>query len=818
MSEFHFGLEFKPKRTDRIEKLLESIIKAKPYICFERAYYVTNSYKQTESEPNVIRRAKAIREVLQNMTIYIQPESLLVGNQASKPRSAPLFPEDSIDWIEREILKEDPYPPDQRPKEAWMLPNDVKKQTKELVNYWKGKTHRDKVWSLLPDEAKICENNKYIWCEYLMESRDAHYIPDFSYLLKNGLRENIKRCKQKLNDLDLLEPGAFEKKAFYEAVIISNEAFINFAHRYSKLAKEIAEKESRQERKRELEEIARICRRIPENPPDSFYEALQMIYFIMVVLQIENSGHSLSLGRFDQYLYPFYQRDIVNRRIVKDKALELIQNFFIMLNNNTKVRSEESSQFLRGNPLHQNLTIGGQLPITYEDATNDLTYLVLEACANNIPCTEPQLSARYHQKAPEKYLMECIKVIRLGTGFPALFNDECIIPALINRGYDIDEAYDYGIIGCVEPGVAGLLGGRAGGTFVNHPKWLEMALNNGKDPSSGIQLHPGKGDLSTFRSYNEVWEAYLDQFDYYSKIEAIMQNVLDLSIEELLDDPLMSSLGCPKTTIERGKGIRKGGAKYDFSGEQALGVATVGNSLTAIKWAVFDKKLLTGSQLKHALLTNFEDQSTDPTGEEIRQILLNAPKFGNDDNYADSITAEAFRYHCNTITSYKNTRYGRGPKGCIMNPSTSTVSANVPFGMVVGATPDGRKAGEALSDGCSPMRQTDKEGPTAALSSVAKLPNILCSDGQLYNLKFSPKDLKDEEGMRRVLVLIETFFAKKGFHMQFNVVSTKTLRDAQKHPEKYPNLMVRVAGYSARFIDLDPAVQEDIISRTTIVV
>ena len=315
MSELHFGLQYQPRRTKRIEGLLNILADAKPSLCFERALYVTESYKRTESDLNVLRRAKALREVLSNMTIYILPGSLLVGNQASKPKSAPLFPEDDIEWLECEILKKDPCSPDQRPKEAWLLPPNAEKLVEELVAYWRGRTHHDRVWTLLPEEAKICEKNKYIWFGYLLESRDAHYIPDFPYLLAGGLRENINRCRKKLTELDLTAPDAFEKKAFWEAVIISNEAVIKFAHRYAELAMKQADSEQDQTRRNELIEISRICRRIPEYPPESLHEALQLICFVMETLQIENSGHSLSLGRFDQYLYPFYQKDLETGRL-----------------------------------------------------------------------------------------------------------------------------------------------------------------------------------------------------------------------------------------------------------------------------------------------------------------------------------------------------------------------------------------------------------------------------------------------------------------------------------------------------------------------
>ncbi|MCZ2845223.1 MAG: formate C-acetyltransferase/glycerol dehydratase family glycyl radical enzyme [Candidatus Bathyarchaeota archaeon] len=804
-----------PLKTSRIEKLIDVVTNTPYSVCIERARYVTESYKETEAEPNPIRRAKAVKKILENMSLYILPDSLLVGNQAFKAKAAPLFPEDAVDHLEQEIIKGNPCFPEKRDAQPWEVHDGIRKELPEIIRYWKGKTFREKIWARLPKEVRICEDNLWLYMGFITESRDAHYIPDFPYLLNKGLKENIRICKEKLKSIDLTDYTAFERKAFWESVIISNEAVINFVHRYAKLAQDQMKRETNIQRKKELEKIAEVCKWIPENPARTFYEAIQFMYFIHLVLQIENSGQSLSIGRFDQYLYPFYQKDIQAGRITREDALELVQNYFVLLTNHNKFRGDIASRYLRGNPMHQNLTIGGVDPITHEDATNELTYIALEASINNRPCNEPQLSARIHRNAPKRYLMEIARAIRIGTGFPALFNDDCIVNCLISKGLDLDEAYDYGVVGCVETGVAGISLGRVPGPYENHPKWLEMALNNGKDPITGIQLHPGKGDLSSFKSFDEVYEAYIDQFDYYSDIEIMMNNAFDIALVECLNDPLMSSFGEPRTTIERGKSLRNGGTKYDYTGELNLSPAVVGDSLAAIKKLVFEEKKISGAQLLHALHTNFEDNTTSPTGEEIRQICLRAPKFGNDNDYVDSITTKAFRYCCERGTKARNGRAGmEGVIGGHFVLSTAFVTAYIPAGKMVGATPDGRKAGERLSDGCSPARGVDVEGPTAAVLSVAKYCNERILYGNLCNIKLTPKSLADKEGLERFIGLIRTFFDKKGWHIQFNVVSIETLRDAQKHPELYRSLLVRVAGYSARFIDLSPEVQEEVIART----
>lgn len=804
-----------PEKSERIESLIDILLDTQYSVCIERARFVTQSYRETEAEPNPIRRAKAIKRVLENMSLYILPGSLLVGNQACRPKAAPLFPEDAVDQLEQEIVKGDPCFPNERDAQPWQIDASVRDELATIIPYWKGKTFREKIWARLPEEAKICEDNLWLYMGFITESRDAHYIPDFPYLLANGLKENIRRCQEKLDNIDLTDYTAFERKAFWESVIISNDAVINFAHRYGELAKEQLRQETNPQRQKELQKIVDTCLWIPENPARDFHEAIQFMYFIHLVLQIENSGQSLSIGRFDQYLFPYYKKDIEAGRLTRAQALELVQNFFALLFNHNKFRGMTASKYLRGNPMHQNLTLGGVDPITREDASNDLTYIALEASINNRPCNEPQLTARVHRNAPKRYLMELARAIRIGTGFPALFNDDCIVNCLLSKGMTLEEAYDYGVVGCVETGAAGVSLGRVPAPYSNHPKWLELALNNGKDPKTGIQLHPGKGDLATLKSFDEVWEAYCDQFDYYTKIEIMMNNAFDIALAECLNDPLMSSFGGPRTTVERGKGLRNGGTKYDYTGQLNLSPALVGDCLAAIKKLVFDDQKITGAQLLHALQTNFEDNTTVPSGEEIRQMCRNAPKFGNDDDYVDSLTTKAFKYCVDKGSSYRNGRAGmEGVIGGHFVPSTAFVTAYIPAGGVVGATPDGRKAGERLSDGCSPARGVDVEGPTAAALSVSKYCNERVLYGHLFNVKLTPQSLADNAGLERLIGLVRTFFDRKGWHIQFNVASLETLREAQKHPEEYRSLMVRVAGYSARFIDLASEVQEEVICRT----
>ncbi|MDI6870182.1 MAG: formate C-acetyltransferase/glycerol dehydratase family glycyl radical enzyme [Bacillota bacterium] len=807
-----------PRTTERTQRLLNFIRKKEPSICFERIRYVTEAYRRHEALPNILRRAKAVEHILANMSLYLLEDSLLAGNQASEPRSAPLFPEFDVVWIEEEILNGKPMRPDERPADRFQVKLDAetRKELREIVSWWRGKTHAARVYSYLPPEAlkaqeEVGTNN--IWG--YMEGGVGHYLPDHPWLLRNGVERVIELCNRKLGELTWTDPDYFDKRCFYEAIIIGAQAMIGFAARYAQLSRSLAKQERDPVRQRELLELANICERVPAKPPRTFHEALQFIYFVHVVLHIEDSGYGISVGRLDQILWDHYVNDLKAGRLTSNRALELIEHFYVGLFSLLKVKSWRQTMYTRGYPMFQNLTIGGQDPVTRTDATNDLSYLLLAATADT-RLVQPSLTARLHSRSPEEYKRKVAEVIRLGIGLPAVFNDEAYVPALLNRGYDLVDALNYAIVGCAEPGVSGLLGGRTGGSFFNQPKVLELALYGGRDPRTGVCLLENSGgrDLSTFSSYAEVWEAYLHQADFYLKVHAVLENAVDKSYAELISNPLETFLSCPQTALDRARTPRQGGAKYDFTGQQTLGTANVGNSLYAVKRLVFDEKRLTGAQLLHALRTDFRDTSTNPSGPQIREMCKAVPKYGNDVDEVDFICRDVLAYTCNRLTSFKNTRYGKGPIGGIIQASTTSVTGNVPFGEVCGALPDGRLAGMPLADGQSPMRGTDVKGPTAAVKSVARLNNLLLSGGSLYNLKFLPEHLRSEEGLRRFLALIEYYFSLGGMQMQFNVVSKETLREAQKHPEAYADLLVRVAGYVAYFVTLDRKVQEDIIERT----
>ncbi len=739
-----YQISTKPERTERINNLYNHVTSFKYGICVERAKYLTEYYREHMDQAPIVRRARAVEHVLQNMSIYIMPGSLFAGNHASKPRWAPLFPEFDVEWMESEFLYGDPFFPDQRPSDCYILREEDKEDIRVICDFWKGKTVTSMLRERLPKEAQATHFDiKAADIGAYFQGGDGHFAPDHPWLIKNGLQSIIDQCDEGLKNIDYKnDPECVKKQQFYEAARISANAVINFAARYAELAEKLAAEETDETRKQELLEMAEICRYVPRHPARNFREALQFIIFTHICIQIEDNGAGISFGRYDQFMQPYFEQGIEDGTLTRDLALEMTENFFLQIYSINKVRSWVDTDFFRGVPMFQNLTIGGVDPETMNDATNEMSYIALDATYNTrIP--QPSLTVRFHKNTPMEFKMRVAEVVRLGLGLPSIFNDETYTRAMMNRGYEMKDAYNYCIIGCIEPGAPGLLGGRTGGAWLNCTKALEISLFGGTDPRTGICLHKNENgkDLSTFENYKDAEDAFLDQMAYYIKMEAILENTIDQVWEENLEEPIAAIFACPTTTIPRGKPIKQGGAKYDLTGQQTIGTANIANSLYAVKKLVFEDKVITGAQLKHALETNWQDDTTVPTGQQIRAMCLAVPKYGNDVDEVDFIARDKLAFIANELSSYKNTRYGRGPIGCTLHCSTSTVSSNTPFGHVCGATPDGRDAYMPVADGQSPMRGTDVNGPTAAIRSVAKLHNELLSCGSLYNMKFSPAEL-----------------------------------------------------------------------------
>lgn len=795
----HFGT-----LTERMKEFREEVLDEKPYIDAQRAILATLAYKENLNQPRVMVRAKMLEKVLDNMSIYIEDKSLLAGNQATKNRNAPIFPEYTMEFVMNEL---DQF--EKRDGDIFYITEKTKEQLREIAPFWQNNNLRARGEALLPEEVRVFMETGVFGMEGKLNAGDAHLAVNYERVLKDGLRGYEKRVKEYKATLDLTNPDNVDKYCFYNAVLIVLKAVRNFANRYSVLAKDLAEKELNQKRKIELLEISRICSKVPYEPAETFKEAVQSVWFIQLILQIESNGHSLSYGRFDQYMYPYYDRDIKNGTIKESEALELLTCLWIKTLTINKVRSQAHTLSSAGSPMYQNVTIAGQTT-DKKDAVNDLSFLVLKSVAQT-RLTQPNLTVRYHKNINKRFLDECVEVMRLGFGMPALNNDEIIIPSFMDWQVKEEDAYNYSAIGCVETAVPGKWGYRCTGmSYINFPRMLLCTMNNGVDLTSNKRFTKGYGYFTEMESYEELLKAWDKTIREITRYSVIVENVIDKASERDVPDILCSAL--TDDCIARGKTIKEGGAVYDFISGLQVGIANMADCLAAIKKLVYEEKKITRQELWDAILDDFSS----PENKKIQEMLIcEAPKYGNDDDYVDQLIVEAYDSYIDEIERYPNTRYNRGPIGGIRYAGTSSISANVGQGMSTMATPDGRNAFEPLAEGCSPAHNSDKNGPTALFKSVSKLRTNKITGGVLLNQKMTPQMLSTEENRQKLELLIKTFFNRlHGYHVQYNIVSKETLIDAQKHPEKHKDLIVRVAGYSAFFNVLSKKTQDDIIGRT----
>lgn len=795
----HFGT-----LTERMKEFREEVLDEKPYIDAQRAILATLAYKENLNQPRVMVRAKMLEKVLDNMSIYIEDKSLLAGNQATKNRNAPIFPEYTMEFVMNEL---DQF--EKRDGDIFYITEKTKEQLREIAPFWQNNNLRARGEALLPEEVRVFMETGVFGMEGKLNAGDAHLAVNYERILKDGLRGYEKRVKEYKATLDLTNPDNVDKYCFYNAVLIVLKAVRNFANRYSVLAKDLAEKEMNQKRKIELLEISRICSKVPYEPAETFQEAVQSVWFIQLILQIESNGHSLSYGRFDQYMYPYYDRDIKNGTIKESEALELLTCLWIKTLTINKVRSQAHTLSSAGSPMYQNVTIAGQTT-DKKDAVNDLSFLVLKSVAQT-RLTQPNLTVRYHKNINKHFLDECIEVMRLGFGMPALNNDEIIIPSFMDWQVKEEDAYNYSAIGCVETAVPGKWGYRCTGmSYINFPRMLLCTMNNGVDLTSNKRFTKGYGYFTEMESYEELLKAWDKTIREITRYSVIVENVIDKASERDVPDILCSAL--TDDCIARGKTIKEGGAVYDFISGLQVGIANMADCLAAIKKLVYEEKKITRQELWDAILDDFSS----PKNKKIQEMLIReAPKYGNDDDYVDQLIVEAYDSYIEEIEKYPNTRYNRGPIGGIRYAGTSSISANVGQGMSTMATPDGRNAFEPLAEGCSPAHNSDKNGPTAVFKSVPKLRTNKITGGVLLNQKMTPQMLSTEENRQKLELLIKTFFNRlHGYHVQYNIVSKETLIDAQKHPENHKDLIVRVAGYSAFFNVLSKKTQDDIIGRT----
>ena len=781
--------------TDRIEKLKNMQSQIKPSFSSERARLATEAVELWAAEPPVVQKARMLSYILHHMTIFIQDGELIVGNHTDHPRCAPVYPEFSSEWISDQI---DDF--QTRPSDPLEISDEDKKELLSVLEKWKGKS-LDKIL-----EKEIPETSRYAEEQGVMTigNRDCatgHIIPDYYTILKTGLIAYKERCQEKIAGTVVDSKEKQEQMDFWNAAVIAIDAAADFALRYSKLAKAMACGEKDPKRKEELEKISAICQKVPMYPPETFWEAIQCIWFLHLIVSIESNGHGNSFGRFDQYTNDFYVHDLEAGRITEDEAVELLECFFIKATDIIKLRDKFYSESFAGYPVWQNLIIGGQTR-DGKDATNPVSHLVLKA-NRDVQTSQPTVSVRYFDGLSETLIKESLEMIQQGMATPAFFNDKLVVPIMQEKfGVSLETAREWGILGCVETCIPGYTDGRPTVGYVNLLKCLELALHNGVNPVNGVQLGPKTGDPKTFTCLKDLEKALYGQIDYFTDLMITGFNVVGAVHGVRQQMPFASVL--INDCIDKGKSIQCGGARYSESGAFICGIGNTSDAVAAIDTLIFQKKTFTMEELLTALDHNFEGY------EKMRLILLNkAPKYGNDNDYVDGIAAGLVKHYREALDRYKDSRGGR------FSVVVESQSMNVSQGKCVLASADGRFAHEAVNDNCSPVMGRDVHGPTACINSVAKLDQKNAQDGCLYNIRFDPRSIQGEKGRAVLESVVKTYFNNLGEHIQINVVDDATLRAAQQEPEKYRNLLVRVAGYLAYFTELDKDVQDNVIARTS---
>ena len=827
-------------KSPRIQKLVDALYEHMPVIESARAKLITESYKETEGEPIITRRAKAFAHILHNIPIIIRDNELIVGSSTIAPRGCQTFPEFSYEWLEAEL---DTVAT--RTADPFEIAEETKAELKEADKYWKGKTTSELATSYMAPEAiKAIEHNIFTPGNYFYNGV-GHVTVKYWEVLETGFEGIMEKARKELDGCSVGDGNYARKSHFLEAVILSCKAVIDYAGRYAKLAQEMAAQTSDPVRKQELFVIAENCSRVPVKGAQNFYEACQSFWFVQQLLQMESSGHSISPGRFDQYMYPYYKKDMEAGTITREFAQELMDCIWVKLNDLNKCRDAASAEGFAGYSLFQNLIAGGQNK-EGEDVTNDLSVMCIQA-SMHVHLPAPSLSVRVWNGSPHEFLIKAAELTRTGIGLPAYYNDEVIIPALQNRGLSLEDAREYNIIGCVEPQKAGKTEGWHDAAFFNMCRPLELVFSNGMDKGEMVGIPTG--DVTQMKTFDEFFDAYKKQMEYCISLLVNADNAIDVAHAERCPLPFLSCM--IDDCLKEGKSVQEGGAVYNFTGPQGFGIANMADGLFAIRKLVYEDKKVSMKELKEALAWNYDkgldaqsagdmtemimkamqkagrnvDASTAEgllktfmgmkPGEqktqrfkEIHDMIDEVPKFGNDIPEVDYFAREVAYTYSKPLQKYNNPRGGKFQAGLY------PVSANVPLGGQTGATPDGRYAHTPVADGVSPSAGKDVKGPTAAATSVSRLDHFIVSNGTLFNQKFHPSALSGREGLEKFVALIRGYFDQKGMHMQFNVVDRQTLLDAQEHPEKYKHLVVRVAGYSALFTTLSRSLQDDIIRRT----
>ena len=827
-------------KSSRITRLVDHLYEKMPVIESARAKLITESYQATEGEPMITRRAEAFAHILRHIPIIIRDEELIVGSSTIAPRGCQTYPEFSYQWLEDELDTVET-----RSADPFYIAEETKQELREVHKYWKGKTTSELATSYMAPEAiKAIEHNIFTPGNYFYNGV-GHVTVKYEEVLAIGYEGIMAKAQAELDRCQVGDHDYARRSHFLSAVILSCQAVMEYAQRYAALAEKMAAECSDPVRRNELEVIALNCSHVPARGAGSFYEACQSFWFVQQLLQLESSGHSISPGRFDQYMYPYYKRDLDNGNITREFAQELMDCIWVKLNDLNKCRDAASAEGFAGYSLFQNLIAGGQNK-DGEDVTNDLSIMCIQA-SMHVHLPQPSLSVRVWNGSPHEFLIKAAELTRTGIGLPAYYNDEVIIPALQNRGLSLEDAREYNIIGCVEPQKAGKTDGWHDAAFFNMCRPLELVFSNGMD--KGEQVGIATGDVTEMTTFEEFYDAYKKQMDYFISLLVNADNAIDVAHAERCPLPFLSCM--VDDCIKRGISVQEGGAVYNFTGPQGFGIANMADSLYAVRQLVYRDKKVSMEEYKEALLWNYgkgidSETAADMTAsilkemerqgraidesavksvletvmtmkpsedqkarfEEIHHMIDEVPKFGNDIPEVDYFARDVAYTYTRPLQNYKNPRGGQFQAGLY------PVSANVPLGGQTGATPDGRYAHTPVADGVSPSAGKDVNGPTAAANSVARLDHFIVSNGTLFNQKFHPSALAGREGLEKFTALIRSYFDQKGMHMQFNVVDRDTLLDAQKNPEKYKHLVVRVAGYSALFTTLSRSLQDDIIRRT----
>jgi len=802
----------------RINRILKRVHSLEDTVDSKRAVLITEAYKKYENDSYITKAANVLAYLLRNLPVDVYEDELIVGDMGCPPRFAPIYPEFSLEWIIDEMIN---FPIEQREQDRFAVSEETKKDIFGIRDYWKGRTVEDAVSNILSDEEKkgsVLPGARPVFHPNLhLFGGIGHFVADYPTLFTKGYIGIRGQIEDKMAGLAPEDAADVQKREFYNAILIVLDAVKDFFCRYSAVARRKAAEQSDSVRRQELLKMAEIVEWVSENPPRTFWEAMQLYHLATNVILIDSNGHSIGYGRFDQLLYPFYERDMKNGVISKDFVAEITENWCIKLYELLKLRDRATGLFQSESGIAGTTVVVGGVNKNGRDATNDLSYIMLEAHAHTYT-PDPWLSVRWHDNTPWEFKVKTVNVIRIGTGQPKLFNDEVIIPCSLEAGRTLAESRDYCIVGCVEPSIAGREYGEHDACYFSIGKVFELSINDGrcidcgpncprwsKCGAIGERLGIRTGSLADFKTYQEAQDAYSKQLEYWVKLAVTFLNAEDVVHSRLKPLPYVSAIidGC----IDKGIDVSAGGAVYNFLCPQIVGPATVADGLTVLKQLMFEEKKITGEELLKALRNDW-------AGYETLYELINSDKvhhYGNDDDYADDIAHFVVNSFIDEFGKYKNARGGKILAGCLCG------GGNLGLGSVLAATPDGRKAYEPVSNSINPIYNAsgchDFNGPTAVLKSVSKLDSMRMGNGTLLNMKLSPSVVAGETGRNNLIRFLETLVKLRVEHIQLTLQDRETLMAARENPEAYKGLLVRVAAYSAYFTRLSPKLQEEVINR-----